>query len=567
MSTQAQDNKESYIIKGRKDVDLREDATILDIIKESCVNFADKKAFISLGHTLTFKDIDKRSDRFAAYIQNYTDLKPGDKIAIQMPNTLMFPVVLFGAMKAGLIVVNTNPLYSEREMEHQFNDSGARAVVVLANMAQKVQHVLPHTNIKHVFVTQIGDMHPMLKRRIINFVVKTIRKGVPKFDLPYAVSFRKALWKGSRHTPVIHQPKPDDIAVLQYTGGTTGVAKGAMLTHRNLVANMLQAGAVVDKLLRVEEDLTVVAPLPLYHIYSFTVNVMITMYTGNASLLIPDPRDGKAMMKELRTNKFDGFVGLNTLFMGLANADAFKQLDFKNLRLTISGGMALTTRAAELWEEVTGCKICEGYGMTETSPITSLNPPNAVQLGSIGTAIPWTDAKVVDDEGNILPFGEAGELCMRGPQVMKGYWNNEAATAEVMDADGFIKTGDVAVIKPDGYITIVDRKKDLVNVSGFNVYPNEIEEVLSKHPDIIEVAVVGVPDDKSGEAVKAFIYTKNKNLDRKEMREWSKSRLTGYKVPKHFEFRDEELPKTNVGKVLRRELRVNNQNTVEETDK
>lgn len=567
MSTQAQDNKESYIIKGRKDVDLREDATILDIIKESCVNFADKKAFISLGHTLTFKDIDKRSDRFAAYIQNYTDLKPGDKIAIQMPNTLMFPVVLFGAMKAGLIVVNTNPLYSEREMEHQFNDSGARAVVVLANMAQKVQHVLPHTNIKHVFVTQIGDMHPMLKRRIINFVVKTIRKGVPKFDLPYAVSFRKALWKGSRHTPVIHQPKPDDIAVLQYTGGTTGVAKGAMLTHRNLVANMLQAGAVVDKLLRVEEDLTVVAPLPLYHIYSFTVNVMITMYTGNASLLIPDPRDGKAMMKELKTNKFDGFVGLNTLFMGLANADAFKQLDFKNLRLTISGGMALTTRAAELWEEVTGCKICEGYGMTETSPITSLNPPNAVQLGSIGTAIPWTDAKVVDDEGNILPFGEAGELCMRGPQVMKGYWNNEAATAEVMDADGFIKTGDVAVIKPDGYITIVDRKKDLVNVSGFNVYPNEIEEVLSKHPDIIEVAVVGVPDDKSGEAVKAFIYTKNKNLDRKEMREWSKSRLTGYKVPKHFEFRDEELPKTNVGKVLRRELRVNNQNTVEETDK
>lgn len=567
MSTQAQDNKESYIIKGRKDVDLREDATILDIIKESCVNFADKKAFISLGHTLTFKDIDKRSDRFAAYIQNYTDLKPGDKIAIQMPNTLMFPVVLFGAMKAGLIVVNTNPLYSEREMEHQFNDSGARAVVVLANMAQKVQHVLPHTNIKHVFVTQIGDMHPMLKRRIINFVVKTIRKGVPKFDLPYAVSFRKALWKGSRHTPVIHQPKPDDIAVLQYTGGTTGVAKGAMLTHRNLVANMLQAGAVVEKLLRVEEDLTVVAPLPLYHIYSFTVNVMITMYTGNASLLIPDPRDGKAMMKELKTNKFDGFVGLNTLFMGLANADAFKQLDFKNLRLTISGGMALTTRAAELWEEVTGCKICEGYGMTETSPITSLNPPNAVQLGSIGTAIPWTDAKVVDDEGNILPFGEAGELCMRGPQVMKGYWNNEAATAEVMDADGFIKTGDVAVIKPDGYITIVDRKKDLVNVSGFNVYPNEIEEVLSKHPDIIEVAVVGVPDDKSGEAVKAFIYTKNKNLDRKEMREWSKSRLTGYKVPKHFEFRDEELPKTNVGKVLRRELRVNNQNTVEETDK
>lgn len=567
MSTQAQDNKESYIIKGRKDVDLREDATILDIIKESCVNFADKKAFISLGHTLTFKDIDKRSDRFAAYIQNYTDLKPGDKIAIQMPNTLMFPVVLFGAMKAGLIVVNTNPLYSEREMEHQFNDSGARAVVVLANMAQKVQHVLPHTNIKHVFVTQIGDMHPMLKRRIINFVVKTIRKGVPKFDLPYAVSFRKALWKGARHTPVIHQPKPDDIAVLQYTGGTTGVAKGAMLTHRNLVANMLQAGAVVDKLLRVEEDLTVVAPLPLYHIYSFTVNVMITMYTGNASLLIPDPRDGKAMMKELKTNKFDGFVGLNTLFMGLANADAFKQLDFKNLRLTISGGMALTTRAAELWEEVTGCKICEGYGMTETSPITSLNPPNAVQLGSIGTAIPWTDAKVVDDEGNILPFGEAGELCMRGPQVMKGYWNNEAATAEVMDADGFIKTGDVAVIKPDGYITIVDRKKDLVNVSGFNVYPNEIEEVLSKHPDIIEVAVVGVPDDKSGEAVKAFIYTKNKNLDRKEMREWSKSRLTGYKVPKHFEFRDEELPKTNVGKVLRRELRVNNQNTVEETDK
>lgn len=561
MSTQVEENKESYIIKGRKDVDLREDATILDIIKESCERFGDKKAFISLGHSLSYKDVDKRSDRFAAYIQNYTDLKPGDKIAIQMPNTLMFPVVLFGAMKAGLIIVNTNPLYSEREMEHQFNDSGARAIVVLANMAQKVENVLPHTNIKHVFVTQIGDMHPMLKRRIINFVVKTIRKAVPKFKLPYSVSFRKALWKGSRHTPVIHKANPEDIAVLQYTGGTTGVAKGAMLTHKNLVANMLQAGAIVDKLLRTNEDLVVIAPLPLYHIYSFTVNVMIMMYTGNASLLIPDPRDGKALMKELRNNPFDGFIGLNTLFMALAQAEPFKQLDFTRLRLTISGGMALTTKAAELWEEVTGCKICEGYGMTETSPITALNPPNAIQLGTIGTAVPCTDAKVIDDDGKILPFGEAGELCIKGPQVMKGYWNNEEATAEVMDADGFIKTGDIAVIKPDGYITIVDRKKDMVNVSGFNVYPNEIEDVLMKHPDVIEVAVVGVPDDKSGEAVKAFIYTKKQDLDKKEIRDWSKSRLTGYKVPKYFEFRDEELPKTNVGKVLRRQLRVDNENS------
>ncbi|SFX05688.1 AMP-binding protein [Marinospirillum alkaliphilum] len=535
------------------DIDLGRFESILQVFDESCQRFADCPAFTCMGKTITYGKLEEKSRHFAAYLQNHTDLKPGDRIAIQLPNTLMFPIAVFGALRAGLVVVNTNPLYSEREMEHQFNDSGARAIVVLANMAHNVEKVLTHTHLKHVIVTELGDMHPFVKRHLINKVVKHVKKMVPAYHLPHAVSFRKALHLGRKGHWVPNKPTLDDLAVLQYTGGTTGVAKGAMLTHRNLVANMLQARAVIKQALS-EGGETVVAPLPMYHIYTFTVNCMVMMELGNHSLLITNPRDLPAFVKELQKNEFTGFVGLNTLFVALCNRDDFKALDFSKLKLTISGGMSLTTSAAERWKEVTGCAIAEGYGLTETSPVATFNPPNAIQLGSIGKAVPSTELKVIDEEGNSLPIGEAGELCIRGPQVMKGYWQRPEETAKCLSADGWFRTGDVAVIQEDGYARIVDRKKDMINVSGFNVYPNEVEDVIASHPDVLEVAAVGVPDEKSGEAVKVFVVSRNPDMDVKEIRDWCKERLTGYKVPRLVEFRD-ELPKTNVGKVLRRQLR------------
>lgn len=527
--------------------------SILQVFDESCSRFADQPAFTCMGKMITYGKLEEKSRHFAAYLQNHTDLKPGDRIAIQLPNTLMFPIAVFGALRAGLVVVNTNPLYSEREMEHQFNDSGARAIVVLANMAHNVEKVLTLTHLKHVIVTELGDMHPFVKRHLINKVVKHVKKMVPSYHLPHAVSFRKALHLGRKGHWVPNKPSLDDLAVLQYTGGTTGVAKGAMLTHRNLVANMLQAREVIKQALN-EGGETVVAPLPMYHIYTFTVNCMVMMELGNHSLLITNPRDLPAFVKELKNNHFTGFVGLNTLFVALCNRDDFKALDFSSLKLTISGGMSLTSAAAERWKEVTGCAIAEGYGLTETSPVATFNPPNAIQLGSIGKAVPSTELKVIDEEGNSLPIGEAGELCIRGPQVMKGYWQRPQETAQCLSEDGWFRTGDVAVIQEDGYARIVDRKKDMINVSGFNVYPNEVEDVIASHPDVLEVAAVGVPDEKSGEAVKVFVVTRNPDLSVRDVRDWCKERLTGYKIPRLVEFRD-ELPKTNVGKVLRRQLR------------
>ena len=535
------------------EIDMSRYESVLQVFDESCARFADRPAFTCMGKTITYGQLEEKSRYFAAYLQNNTDLKEGDRIAIQLPNTLMFPVAVFGALRAGLVVVNTNPLYSEREMEHQFNDSGARAIVVLANMARSVQKVLRLTNLKHVFVTELGDMHPFIKRHAINKVVKYVKKMVPAYRLPYAIPFRKALHLGRKGHWVPTRAKLDDIAILQYTGGTTGVAKGAMLSHKNLVANMLQARGVIDSVLN-EGGETVVAPLPMYHIYTFTVNCMVMMEQGNHSLLITNPRDLPNFVKELKNNHFTGFVGLNTLFVALCNRDDFKALDFSSLKLTISGGMALTKTAAEQWKAVTGSDIAEGYGLTETSPVATFNPLRAIQLGSIGKPVGSTEIKVIDENGRSLVTGKAGELCIRGPQVMKGYWQQPEETAKVLTADGWFRTGDVAVIQDDGYVRIVDRKKDMINMSGFNVYPNEIEDVIASHPDVLEVAAIGVPDEKSGEAVKVFIVSRSGNLTVKEVREWCKKRLTAYKVPRHFEFRD-ELPKTNVGKVLRRQLR------------
>lgn len=524
------------------------------VLKQSCQRFADKPAFSNLGKTLTYGELYTLSGAFAAWLQQHTDLKPGDRIAVQLPNVLQYPVAVFGAMRAGLIVVNTNPLYTAREMEHQFNDSGAKALVCLANMAHLAEKVVPKTQVKHVIVTEVADLLPPLKRLLINSVIKYVKKMVPAYNLPGAVRFNDALALGKGGAVTEANPQPNDVAVLQYTGGTTGVAKGAMLTHRNLVANMLQCRALMGANLH-EGCEILITPLPLYHIYAFTFHCMAMMLIGNHNVLISNPRDLSAMVKELGKWKFSGFVGLNTLFVALCNNDAFRALDFSALKITLSGGMALQLSVAERWKTVTGCAICEGYGMTETSPVAAVNPAEANQVGTIGIPVPSTLCKVIDDSGRELGLGEVGELCVKGPQVMKGYWQREEATAEILDQDGWLKTGDIAVIQPDGYMRIVDRKKDMILVSGFNVYPNELEDVLASLPGVLQCAAIGVPDEKSGEVIKMFIVVKpGMTLTKEQVMEHMRANVTGYKVPRHIEFRD-ALPTTNVGKILRRELR------------
>jgi len=527
---------------------------ILAVLKESCQRFANKPAFSNLGKTLTYGELYRLSGDFAAYLQNDTDLQPGDRIAVQLPNVLQYPIVVFGAMRAGLIVVNTNPLYTAREMEHQFNDSGAKALVCLANMAHLAEEVLPRTGIRHVLITEVADLLPPLKRLLVNAVVKYVKKMVPAYHIGNAVKLNDALAKGRGKSVRESSPKADDVAVLQYTGGTTGVAKGAMLTHRNLVANMLQCKALMGANLN-EGCEILIAPLPLYHIYAFTFHCMAMMLTGNHNILVTNPRDLNAFSKELAQWKFTGFVGLNTLFVGLCNNEAFRKLDFSSLKLTLSGGMALQQAAAERWKEVTGCSICEGYGMTETSPVVSVNPFQNIQIGTIGIPVPSTLCKVVDDAGNELPLGERGELCVKGPQVMKGYWQRQEATDEILDKDGWLRTGDVAIIQEDGYMRIVDRKKDMILVSGFNVYPNELEDVLATLPGVLQCAAIGVPDERSGEVIKVFVVPRpGVTLTKEQVVKHMHDNLTGYKRPKYVEFR-ESLPTTNVGKILRRELR------------
>ncbi len=546
--------KDKYPVGVASEINPNEYQNIQAVLKQSCKRFADKPAFSSLGKTLTYGELYKLSGDFAAYLQQNTDLQPGDRIAVQLPNLIQYPIVVFGAMRAGLIVVNTNPLYTAREMEHQFNDAGAKALVCLANMAHLAEEVLPKTGIKHVVITEVADMLPPLKRMLINAVVKHVKKMVPAYSLPKAVKLNDALALGRGKAVSEASPKSDEVAVLQYTGGTTGVAKGAMLTHRNLVANMLQCKALMGSNLNDGSEV-LIAPLPLYHIYAFTFHCMAMMLSGNHNILISNPRDLPAMIKDLSKYRFSGFVGLNTLFVALCNSEDFRKLDFSALKITLSGGMALQLATAERWKQVTGCPICEGYGLTETSPVASVNPIEHIQLGSIGIPVPSTQFKVINDDGQELAQGEIGELCIKGPQVMKGYWQRPEATDEVIDADGWFKTGDIGVIQEDGYIRIVDRKKDMILVSGFNVYPNELEDVLASLPGVLQCAAIGVPDEKSGEAIKLFVVVKpGESLTKEQVMQHMHDNLTGYKRPRYVEFR-ESLPTTNVGKILRRELR------------
>ena len=546
--------KDKYPVGVAAEINPDQYPNILAVLKESCQRFADKPAFSNLGKTLTYGEIYKLSGDFAAYLQKHTDLKPGDRIAVQLPNVLQYPIVVFGAMRAGLVVVNTNPLYTAREMEHQFNDSGAKALICLANMAHLAEQVVPKTGVKTVIVTEVGDMLPTFKRLLVNAVIKHVKKMVPAYNLPKAVKLNDALAKGRGQSFAEATPSNDDIAVLQYTGGTTGVAKGAMLTHRNLVANMLQVKALMGANLN-EGCEVLIAPLPLYHIYAFTFHCMAMMLIGGHNILLTNPRDLPAVVKDLAKYRFTGFVGLNTLFVALCNNEDFRKLDFSSLKLTVSGGMALQLATAERWKEVTGCAICEGFGMTETSPVATVNPFSAIQLGTIGIPLPSTLCKIVNDDGQELAIGEIGELCVKGPQVMKGYWQRQEATDEILDAEGWLKTGDIGLIQEDGYLRIVDRKKDMILVSGFNVYPNELEDVLATLPGVLQCAAIGIPDEKSGEAIKVFVVVKpGESLTKEQVMEHMRANLTGYKVPKAVEFRD-VLPTTNVGKILRRELR------------
>ncbi|GLZ87469.1 long-chain-fatty-acid--CoA ligase [Metapseudomonas resinovorans] len=542
-------------------IDLAAYKSVIEVFERSCKKFADRPAFSNLGVTLTYAELDRLSAAFAAYLQKNTDLKPGDRIAVQMPNVLQYPIAVFGALRAGLIVVNTNPLYTAREMRHQFKDAGVRALVYINLFGKLVEEVLPDTEIEFLIEARMGDLLPSLKGWLVNTVVKKLKKMVPDYHLPQAVSFKDALKQGQGHALKPVRVSLDDIAVLQYTGGTTGVAKGAMLTHGNLVANMQQVDACLSQhgpdgapLMKQGQEI-MIAPLPLYHIYAFTANCMCMMVNGNHNILITNPRDIGGFIKELKKWRFSALLGLNTLFVALMDHPEFKHLDFSNLKVTNSGGTALVKATAERWQAMTGCSVVEGYGLTETSPVASTNPYGSLaRLGTVGIPVPGTAFKTIDDAGNELPLGERGELCIKGPQVMKGYWQRPEASAEVLDAEGWLKTGDIAVIDPDGYVRIVDRKKDLIIVSGFNVYPNEIEDVVMAHPKVANCAAIGVPDDKSGEAVKLFVVPREGGVSVEELKAYCKENFTGYKVPKHIVLK-EALPMTPVGKILRRELR------------
>ncbi|WP_421548571.1 long-chain-fatty-acid--CoA ligase FadD2 [Pseudomonas sp. QD4] len=543
------------------DIDLGAYKSVIEVFERSCKKFADRPAFSNMGITLTYAELERYSAAFAGYLQANTDLAPGDRIAVQMPNVLHYPIAVFGALRAGLIVVNTNPLYTTREMRHQFKDSGARALVYLNMFGQKVQEVLADTEIQYLIEARMGDLMPSAKGWLINTVVDKVKKMVPAYHLPQAISFKSALRLG-RGQPIrpLHVSL-DDIAVLQYTGGTTGLAKGAMLSHGNLVANMQQARACLGQLgpdghpLLREGQEVMIAPLPLYHIYAFTANCMCMMVTGNHNVLITNPRDIGGFIKELKNWRFSALLGLNTLFVALMEHPDFKTLDFSSLKLTNSGGTALVKATAERWQTLTGCRITEGYGLTETSPVACTNPyGDKSRLGTVGMPVPGTTLKVISDEGVEQPLGERGELCIKGPQVMKGYWQKPEATAEVLDAEGWFKSGDIGVIDPDGFVRIVDRKKDMIIVSGFNVYPNEIEDVVMAHPKVANCAVIGVPDERSGEAVKLFVVAREEGVSLEELKAYCKENFTGYKVPKHIVLRD-SLPMTPVGKILRRELR------------
>lgn len=543
----------SYPKQVAPEIDLTQYSSVLDILEQANKKFAKQKAFTNMGVTHTYEQVWKESDAFAAFLQKKLNLKKGDRIAIQLPNVLQYPVVLFGAIKAGLIVVNTNPLYTSPEMLHQFKDSGAKAIVILANAASHLEKIIKQTNIDHVIVSEVGDAFPLVKRVLVNSVIKFVKKMVPAYILPGAYSYNTAVEIGHslKRDPVVL--KAQDTCFLQYTGGTTGVSKGAVLSHENIIANMLQIFEWMKPSLKEGEEI-VITPLPLYHIFALTVNCMALMAYGAHNILITNPRDIGGFIKELTQWKFTVNTGLNTLFNALLHHPDFHKVDFSACKLSLAGGMALQPTVTREWQKVTKSKIVEGYGLTEASPVVTCNPIDGTdEIGTIGLPIPSTDIRIVDDNGNDVAMGEPGELWAKGPQVMKGYWNREDETAKTLTTDGWLKTGDIATIQPNGFVKIVDRKKDMILVSGFNVYPNEIEDVMMTHPAVKEVAAIGEPDDKSGEVVK-IVVVKKAPVTEAELIAHAKQNLTSYKVPKIVEFR-EELPKTNVGKILRRQLR------------
>lgn len=535
-------------------VDLSRYPSVIDVLNETFSRYKDRPAFVNMGKTITYGELDSQSAAFACYLLEVLGLKKGDRVAIMMPNCLQYPVALFGILRAGLTVVNTNPMYTPRELKHQLDDSGATAMVVVDNFASVVAEVVAGTKVKKVITTGLGDMLGFPKSMLVNFVLKHVKKMVPDYSLPSEIRFVDALAQGrGRKLPAI-TIGPEDLAFLQYTGGTTGVAKGAMLTHRNMVANMLQVKAWFGSGIR-EGHETVVTALPLYHIFALTCNCLVFMNVGSLNVLITNPRDMPGFVKELKARPFTFITGVNTLFNGLLNTPGFDTIDFKPLRMAMGGGMAVQRAVAERWKQVTGVPLFEGYGMTESSPVATMNLPDLKDFtGSIGLPAPSTELSIQDDAGAHLALGEVGEICIRGPQVMKGYWQRPEETAKVLSADGWLRTGDMGKMDENGYFYIVDRKKDMILVSGFNVYPNEVEDVIATHPGVLEVAAVGVPDEKSGEAVKVVIVKKDPALTAEDIKAICRKELTGYKQPRFIEFRD-ALPKTNVGKILRRELR------------
>lgn len=528
------------------------DANLVEFFHRVGNRYAASPAFSSLGYTLSYDEFLSRANQFTRYLQNHTDLVPGDRIAIQMPNLIQYPVVLFGALQAGLVVVNTNPLYTARELEHQLNDSGARAVVALANVARPLESVIARTPVERVILTEVADLHSLPQRLLINTIARYVKRAVPTLNFTDSISLLKALALGGEGDVEPVTSDRNDTAILQYTGGTTGIAKGAELSHGNLLSNVVQSSAMLKDNVADGDQHTLIMPLPLYHIYSF-LNSLLMMQGGHHSVLIPDPRDTQGLIKTMGRHPMSVFVGINTLFVSLMHHPEFRKLDFSNLQLTLSGGMALTTAVAEEWFDITGCEVNQGYGLTETSPVVAVNPMGSNRLGTIGLPVPGTRVKLVDANGAELSPGEPGELCIKGPQVMKSYWQRPEATAEVIDSEGWFSTGDIAVMEPDGYLRIVDRKKDMILVSGFNVYPNEVEDVVTSHPAVIESAAIGVPSDSTGEAIRMFVVVREP-VSAQDLIAFCRERLAGYKVPRQFEFVD-QLPKSNVGKVLRRELK------------
>ena len=536
------------------EIDTNEYSSLNDLMSKSVRSYGDKPAYENLGKQISYNELDQLSAQFASYLTHVAGLKKGDQIAIMLPNLLQYPVALFGALRAGLTVVNTNPLYTDRELEHQLKDSGAKAIVILENFAHTLAGVVDKTQVKTIITTQIADLIDFPKSLLINSVVKYIKKMVPAFKLPSAVKFNYVLTEGKKYPFEEVATSHEDVAFLQYTGGTTGVSKGAALTHRNMIANLLQAHVWASRDLSVGRELAITA-LPLYHIFALTANALFCMKIGANSLLITNPRDMPGFVKTLKGRPFSYITGVNTLFNGLIHTPGFDQLDFSNLKLSLGGGMAVQRYVADEWKRITGSTLLEAYGLTESAPAVCINPVGLKEFnGAIGLPLPSTDVCIRDADGVELGFNEPGELCVSGPQVMKGYWNRPEETSNVLDAEGWLRTGDVAEIDEQGFVKIVDRLKDLIIVSGFNVYPNEIEDVAAGHPKVLEAGAIGVVDDKSGEAVRLFVVPSDDSLTEQELKDYCHERLTGYKRPKQIVFTD-ELPKSNVGKILRRELR------------